>query len=251
MNQVGLFGLFVGLLANACLGQYEASQLDEFQSNRLALDDEMNKMEVCEDQKSEKWCKKQKKKGKCSKYAKECKKTCELCDDQTDNCDDTLHQLNCLSSCPTPVNGSDPANYHHILGRCYYFETKQMNFTHAMENCMTMFGAPGGRLFEPRNTVVNDEVAKKAIAISASHNWWIGIRTDPVPALRHFYWLSGGPFTSLSFGHWGISVEGTSEPNDKDGEDCVEIGHHDEKWNDRDCSETELSICEMGHEVIW
>ena len=42
-----------------------------------------------------------------------------------------------------------------------------------------------------------------------------------------------------------------SEPNDKDGEDCVEIGHHDEKWNDRDCSETELSICEMGHEVIW
>ena len=51
---------------------------------------------------------------------------------------------------------------------------------------------------------MNDEVAKKAIAISASHNWWIGIRTDPVPALRHFYWLSGGPFTSLSFGHWGV-----------------------------------------------
>ena len=86
------------LQANACLGQVPIrSQLDEFQSNRLALDDEMNKMEVCEDQKSEKWCKKQKKKGKCSKYAKECKKTCDLCDDQTDNCDDTLHQLHCLS----------------------------------------------------------------------------------------------------------------------------------------------------------
>jgi len=247
MNRIGLLGLFVGLLANACLGQLPIrSQLDEFQSNRLALDDEMNKMEVCEDQKSEKWCKKQKKKGKCSKYAKECKKTCDLCDDQTDNCDDTLHQLNCLSGCPTPVNGSDPANYHHILGRCYYFERTPLNFTHAMENCMTRFGAPGGRLFEPRNTVVNDEVAKKAIDISAN-KWFIGIRTDPDPAPRHFYWLSGGPFTSLSFGRWG-----PNEPNNSGGdEDCIEIGHHAEKWNDLDCSIKRQHICEMGHEVIW
>ena len=56
--------------------------------------------------------------------------------------------------------------------------------------------------FESRNTVVNDEVAKKAIDISAN-KWFIGIRTDPDPAPRHFYWLSGGPFTSLSFGRWG------------------------------------------------
>jgi len=109
MNQVGLLGLFLGLLANACLG----SQLDEFQNNRLVLAgdaapiqqkimdtdikrsgmNEMNKfpsmgtmrteMEVCEDQKSEKYCKKMKKKGKCEskKIAKKCKKTCEVCDD--------------------------------------------------------------------------------------------------------------------------------------------------------------------------
>ena len=40
-------------------------------------------MEVCEDQKSEKYCKKMKKKGKCEskKIAKKCKKTCEVCDD--------------------------------------------------------------------------------------------------------------------------------------------------------------------------
>jgi len=273
MNQVGLLGLFLGLLANACLG----SQLEEFQSNRLALAgdaasidqkimdtdikrsgmNEMNKfpsmgmmrteMEVCEDQKSDKYCKKMKKKGKCNKVAKVCKKTCDLCDDQADECHDTLDQLHCLSGCPTPMNGSDPSKYHHILGRCYYFETTPLNFTYAMENCKTMFGAPGGRLFEPRNTVVNDEVAKKAIAISGNV-WWIGIRTDPDPAPRHFYWLSGGPFTSLSFGYWG----GTTEPNNHSGvEDCVEIGHHGVKWNDNICSVNKLSICEMGHEVIW
>ena len=67
-----------------------------FYTDRSGIN-EMNKMEVCEDQKSEKWCKKQKKKGKCSKYEDECKKTCDLCDDQTDNCDDTLHQLSCLN----------------------------------------------------------------------------------------------------------------------------------------------------------
>ena len=40
-------------------------------------------MEVCEDQKAEKYCKKMKKKGKCEikKIAKKCEKTCEVCDD--------------------------------------------------------------------------------------------------------------------------------------------------------------------------
>ena len=56
--------------------------------------------------------------------------------------------------------------------------------------------------FEPRNTVVNVEVASKAIGDQYKRAW-IGIRTDPVPAQRHFYWLSGGPFTSLSYGNWG------------------------------------------------
>jgi hypothetical protein len=211
---------------------------------------EMNKMEVCEDKKSEKWCKKQKKKGKCSKYAEDCKKTCDLCEDQTDNCDDTLNQLHCLSECPTPVNGSNPANYHHILGRCYYFQTTFISFADAMDDCATIFGTPGGRLFEPRNTEVNDEVSKKAFATS-NNPWWIGIRAVPDRIPRHFYWLSGGPFTSLSFGNW---IDG--EPNDNNaGEDCVELAAFtsDGKWNDVPCLSTlpRLSICEQGHEVIW
>ena len=56
--------------------------------------------------------------------------------------------------------------------------------------------------FEPRNSVVNDKVANKAIGQKDYGQVWIGIRTDPDPAPRHFYWLSGGPFTSLSYGQW-------------------------------------------------
>ena len=60
--------------------------------------------------------------------------------------------------------------------------------------------------FEPRNTEVNEEVAKKASAFSgpaiADNRWWIGIRAVPDRTPRHFYYLSGGPFTSLPYGYW-------------------------------------------------
>ena len=54
------------------------------------------RMEACEDIKPAKTCKKLKKKGKCSieKFAKDCKKTCDLCQDE---CLDTLGSLHCLS----------------------------------------------------------------------------------------------------------------------------------------------------------
>jgi len=278
MNQVGLLGLFVGLLANACLG----SQLDEFQSNGLALAGDaasidqkimdtdikrsgMNgtnniigaEMEACEDKKPEKTCQKWKKKGKCAteKVAKVCKKTCDLCQD---DCHDTLESLHCLSGCPTPVSGSTASNYHHILGRCYYFEATPMNFTEAMENCETIFGTKKndtGRLFEPRNSVVNDKVAKKGktIANDKEGSMWIGIRTDSnitagQPTQRDFFYLSGGPYSTRPYGQWL-----SGEPNNSGGDEkCVQIytlirG----TWNDIPCNQTYQSICEMGHEVIW
>ena len=58
--------------------------------------------------------------------------------------------------------------------------------------------------FEPRNSVVNDAVANKAMVNSPTGvgSQWIGIRTDPnFPYIQqHFYYLSGGPYTSLSYG---------------------------------------------------
>ena len=73
----------------------EMNEMNKF----LSMSMMRGRMEACEDIKPAKTCKKLKKKGKCSieKFAKDCKKTCDLCDDQTDNCDDTLHQLQCLS----------------------------------------------------------------------------------------------------------------------------------------------------------
>ena len=65
--------------------------------------------------------------------------------------------------------------------------------------------------FEQRNSVVNDKIANKAESIASfgeggerAWNVWIGIRTDPEFSFiqRHFYYLSGGPFTSLPYGKW-------------------------------------------------
>ena len=76
--------------------------------------------------------------------------------------------------------------------------------------------------FELRNSVVNDAVATKGITIANNPEGseWIGMEatplnvTDPNPALialnlpknvlHHFYYLSGGPFTSLPYGQWAI-----------------------------------------------
>merc|ERR1712210_176324 len=156
-----------------------------------------------------------------------------------------------LGECPTPVLGSNPANYHYILGRCYYFEAARMNFTDAMENCEMM----GGRLFEPRNSVVNEAVGKKAgetIASDLEGSMWIGMRTDSKittnSTQRDFFYLSGGPYTRLPYGQWHLG-----EPNNANGEEnCVQMYTLvDEKpgnstWNDIPCYDNYPSICEMG-----
>jgi len=209
----------------------------------------MRKEEPCEDTKSEKYCQKYIKYCDSEKFKPYCKKTCGLCQDK---CQDTLDNLHCLSECPKPVSGSEPSRYYYILGRCYYFEATPMHFNESMENCKTRFGSPGGRLFEPRNSVVNDKIANKAKSTDFGQRdgLWIGIRTDPEFSFiqRHFFYLSGGPFTSLSYGNWY-----PGEPNNNGGEEnCVDMYvPRDGKWNDYRCDHTLPSICEMGHEVIW
>jgi len=268
MKGIIYFGAIAVIFALALGDIFATEPSEEFQSNRLVLagdaapmDMDIERMEACEDLYNTKQCKKIKKKGQCDskKAEKNCKKTCDLC---KDDCQDTLEKLHCRSECPTPVSGSNASNYHHILGRCYYFEATPMNFTEAMENCETIFGTKKndtGRLFEPRNSVVNDKVARKGKTIAnepggtAQGSQWIGIRTDSnitagQPTQRDFFYLSGGPYSTRPYGQWL-----SGEPNNSGGDEkCVQIytlirG----TWNDIPCNQTYQSICEMGHEVIW
>jgi len=297
--------LFIGLLANTCLG----SPLVEVESNELTLADDarsieqkimdtdiersgtidvntflsMNiikiEMEACENIWSGRKCKKVKKGGKCTyknkwnKCLKTCGCSCGSCygaDTPIDSkccntCDDVKKAYKekgwtfqpeliqqCEAECPPPVSGGNHSNYHQILGRCYYFEETPMDFNGAMVNCETRFGGAGGRLFEPRSSIVNDAVAKKGqtIANNLEGSQWIGIRTDPAPAKRHFHYLSGGNFTAIPYGQWY-----PGEPNNVDGiENCIQMYTnvtHYGQWNDIDCYRYFQSICEEGNEVIW
>ena len=114
-----------------------------------------------------------------------------------------------------------------------------------MNNCENAFGTRGGRLFEPRNSIVNDAVFGVADAIMSGLKWWIGIRREDCNS--PFYYLSSGPFTYLSFGRWqGIN------PNCHQNEEyCVEMRGGIGEWNDNKCYANLTSICEMGDEVIW
>ena len=118
-----------------------------------------------------------------------------------------------------------------------------------MDNCK----AKGGRLFEPRNSITNDEVARIAAGI-VNQEWFIGIRTESSRPQKFFY-LSGGPSTYLPFGWWNLNDSFFGdEPNDYGGdEDCVNInrpGFVQGKWNDIKCYYQFRSICEMGDEII-
>ena len=103
--------------------------------------------------------------------------------------------------------------------------------------------------FEPRNPVVNNAVASTSQAVSSITLWWIGIRTERITNQpRKFFYLSGGPDTSLSFEWWE-----SGEPNNSGAEDCVQInypGHVIGRWNDNECERNMGSICEMGNEII-
>ena len=132
-----------------------------------------------------------------------------------------------------------------MQGRCYFFETTSLNFNEAILNCKTAFGAQGGRLFEPRNSIVNDAVWGAAEDVVLNQKWWIGIRRKDCNS--HFYYLSSGPFTYLSFGWW----QGINPNCDLNLEYCVEMRGGIGEWNDNKCYTTLNSICEMGDEVIW
>lgn len=71
---------------------------------------------------------------------------------------------------------------------------------------------------------------------------WIGLNDKKTEG--SFVWSSGDPF---SYTNWK-----SGEPNDSGGnEDCVEIRWNDGKWNDNNCTNTRLFICEYPPPVLY
>ena len=134
-------------------------------------------------------------------------------------------------------------NYVSLLGKCYYVEGTEMNFTAASKNCEEKFGSFGkGKLFEPMNKQVNEKVIKAARKIDIrSLRFFLGIM-DADSSNNWTYHSDGKPVT---WTNWD-----SDQPNNGrlccNGEDCTVGGFriHDYKWHDDSCYDSHPSICE-------
>ena len=112
---------------------------------------------------------------------------------------------------------SDP-NYKKLSGSCFYFETSKKTHSDAKESCKTKFG-PGstGRLFEPRSSIMNQEVFNEATKISqinANDALWMGITNFRDNSV--FEYESDGQ--AVISGLWDTDPQ---QPNDHNTHHCV------------------------------
>jgi len=142
------------------------------------------------------------------------------------------------------TSGIDPAGeYITVLGKCFYFEKKNlMKFADSAANCKYKFNG-NGRLFEPKDNLVSDiSVYKQAQKISNNDGFWIGIRTQVHDTKREFYYLTEGPSKNLVYNGWDIA-----EPDNGSGnEDCVSVLRFNNLgWADDQCDHQKYFICEL------
>ena len=105
-----------------------------------------------------------------------------------------------------------------MSGFCIYFETTKKTRSDAKENCKTKFG-PGstGRLFEPRSSVMNQEVNNAAATfsqIATDHNLWLGITNFRDNSVFEYESDSQAVISGL----WE-----PSQPNDRNSHHCVVV----------------------------
>ena len=129
--------------------------------------------------------------------------------------------------------------YTFILGKCYFVEINQFNYTDAMVNCQIQFGSKHtGKLFEPRDLATNDEVIDYAQGLR-NNRFWLGINDIDIEGT--FQYATGG---NLVFTNW----EAGQPDNYAGAQDCVlnrgDIGIL-ENWDDFNCNTKYFSICEM------
>ncbi len=115
-------------------------------------------------------------------------------------------------------------------GVSYCLNAREKTYAEAKRAC----AADGGMLAVLKTVEDNNHVKNAMAARVVGHRWWIGL-TDAAEE-GTWTWSSGAPF---SWSNWQ-----EEEPNDFNGENCVELFSDTFTWNDRDCTLALPSICE-------
>jgi len=157
----------------------------------------------------------------------------------------------CVES-PGNYDEESDGEYVIIKKKVFFIQEKDSkDFVEAHAECKSKFGG-NGRLYEPRDQAEFNKVAGMARSYNGEGNTWLGIRTQPLAAQgdkREWYYMTKGPQEkkedNLAFEEWA-----KGEPNDLKGkEDCVSIlKDGDIEWEDYDCNEEGLFICELNEE---
>ena len=160
----------------------------------------------------------------------ECLNPCKISGSYSDlinnKCVNGFYGKNCEISCPT----SDP-KYHIVDGVCLYYETTNLNFDRAIQNCRTKFQATG-RLFEPKTVAINRKAHKTGVDnVSGFSTPWIGVRQNK-------YVSDGSPITiNPPWYHRYRKIDMCFLY-------CDFRDQYLGKWCDYPCSSRDTSICE-------
>lgn len=105
---------------------------------------------------------------------------------------------------------------------------QSVNFDAIRESC----ARAGGRIAVPKSPEENEAIA----SIVKKHNTYAYLGLAEGPTAGDFYYLDGAP---VNYTNWY-----KGEPKGRGKEKCVEM-YTDGKWNDRNCLQYRLAICEF------
>ena len=128
-----------------------------------------------------------------------------------------------------------PSGWYGFGNSCYLFRVRSLNlrglnWDNARSYCLSY----GGDLVSVSNKSEMDFIFNKSSKASNEH-YWIGLNDRRNESL--FVWSDGTPYNRSVYSNWY-----KNEPNDRAGEDCVEL--YRTRWNDDSCKKEKSYICE-------
>ena len=138
-----------------------------------------------------------------------------------------------LSSCCFPIGC--PTGWHGYGNSCYLFRIRSLhvrglNWDNARSYCLSFDGDLVSVANRSEMEFIKNETSK-----AGSEYFWIGLNDRRKENV--FVWSDGTPYNKSIYSNWY-----PNEPNDFDGEDCVEL--FPTQWNDNSCMKEKSYICE-------
>ncbi|XP_073677590.1 uncharacterized protein [Garra rufa] len=146
-----------------------------------------------------------------------------------------LNRLNYSTGCALCA-----VHWIHSGGKCYFFSTVKMNWTHSRDHCVSL----GGHL-----VIINSKAEQDFVSSNVKVTSWIGL--NDLDTEGHWVWVNNLPLNN-SVEFWMKRNDKISEPDNwtkvhPDGEDCASLGHPDGEtdfWTDAYCFEEKRFVCE-------